>query len=83
MSLQSNSFSDAAVAKLVACLTWLAAFLGLGTAVGWINLSVGVLSACWLAVQLRHYFRFTLPLAKAKLKAFHEDRNNERHHDAT
>ena len=55
--------------KTAACLSWLAAFLGLGTPLGWINPTVGVLSACWLVVQLWNYFKYTLPLNKAKLEA--------------
>lgn len=58
--------------KTAACLSWLAAFLGLGTPMGWVSPTVGLLSVCWLAVQLWNYFKYTLPLNKAKLEALNK-----------
>ncbi len=43
--------------KAAALVSWVSALLGLGTAVGIVNLLVGVLSACWLAT-------YTLPKNK-------------------
>ncbi len=50
-------------------LDWLAAFLGIGTVAGLVNLGVGVLSACWLAYQLWVAIKYDLPLKRAKLEA--------------
>lgn len=47
--------------KFAAFLSWCAAFLGLGTVAGLVNIMVGLLSACWLAAQLWNYFTYTLP----------------------
>jgi hypothetical protein len=38
--------------------------LGLGTAIGVVNLLVGVLSACWLTAQLWNFATYTLPKNK-------------------
>lgn len=67
--------------KTAAAVSWLAALLGLGTPMGWINPTVGVLSACWLLVQLWNYFKYTLPLNKAKLEA--RNKSTEEPEDAT
>jgi hypothetical protein len=67
--------------KTAAAVSWLAALLGLGTPMGWINPTVGVLSACWLLVQLWNYFKYTLPLNKAKLEA--RNKPTEEPEDAT
>jgi hypothetical protein len=50
--------------KTAALVSWVSALLGLGTAVGVVNLLVGVLSACWLTAQLWNYFTYTLPKNK-------------------
>jgi len=50
-------------------VSYLAALLGIGTVAGLVNLSVGVLSACWLAYQLYVAIKYDLPLKRAKLKA--------------
>jgi hypothetical protein len=47
--------------KAALFVSWVSAFLGLGTAIGVVNLLVGVLSACWLTAQLWNYFTYTLP----------------------
>lgn len=50
--------------KAAALISWVSAFLGLGTAVGIVNLTVGVLSACWLTAQLWNFFFYTIPKNK-------------------
>jgi hypothetical protein len=65
----TSDLSHFLATKTAALVSWLAALLGLGTPMGWINPTVGVLSACWLVVQLWNYFKYTLPLNKAKLEA--------------
>ena len=45
--------------KAAAFLSWLSAFLGLGTFMGLVNALIGVLSACWLLVSLWNYFSHT------------------------
>ena len=50
-------------------VNWVAAFFGIGSALGFINLIVGVLSAAWLSVQLYGYIRYELPHKRAKLRA--------------
>lgn len=45
---------------------WLAAFLGIGSFLGIINLAVGVLSAVWLAVQLYGYLAHELPMKRMR-----------------
>lgn len=47
--------------KAAAFVSWVSALLGIGTAVGVVNLVVGILSAVWLSAQLWNYFTFTLP----------------------
>ena len=47
--------------KAAVFVSWISAFLGLGTAIGVVNLTVGVLSACWLTAQLWNFFFYTLP----------------------
>jgi hypothetical protein len=47
--------------KAALFVSWVSAFLGLGTAIGVVNLLVGVLSACWLTAQLWNFATYTLP----------------------
>ncbi len=54
--------------KIIKTLDWIAAVLGIGTVVGLVNLGVGLLSAAWIAVQLYGYWRYELPMKRAKLK---------------
>ena len=55
--------------RIANMISWLSAFLGLGTAAGVVSLLVGLLSSLWLSVQLINYVRFTLPANKrAKYK---------------
>jgi ABC-type lipoprotein release transport system permease subunit len=50
-------------------VSYLAAFLGIGTVVGLVNLTVGILSACWLTYQLYVAIKYDLPIKRAKLAA--------------
>lgn len=56
--------TDAATAKTV--VNWLAAFLGIGTFLGFVNLAVGVLSAAWLSVQIYGYLVHELPMKRMR-----------------
>ena len=47
-------------------ISWLAAFLGIGTFLGLVNLAVGLLSAAWLTVQLYGYIRHELPMKRMR-----------------
>lgn len=56
--------ADAMTVKSV--INWLAAFLGIGTVLGFVNLLVGVLSASWLAVQIYGYIMHELPMKRMR-----------------
>ena len=47
-------------------INWLAAALGIGSFLGFVNLIVGVLSATWLAVQLYGYMAHELPMKRMR-----------------
>lgn len=47
-------------------INWLAAFLGIGTFLGMVNLAVGLLSAAWLSVQLYGYLAHELPMKRMR-----------------
>lgn len=47
-------------------VSWLSAALGLGTFMGFVNTLIGVMSACWLAVQIYGYIRYELPLKRLR-----------------
>lgn len=49
-----------------ALVNWVAAFLGIGTFLGVVNLAVGVLSAAWLSVQIYGYLVHELPMKKMR-----------------
>ena len=51
---------------LKALVNWVAAFLGIGTFLGLVNLAVGVLSAAWLSVQIYGYLVHELPMKKMR-----------------
>ena len=56
--------TDTNTAKAV--INWVAAFLGIGTFLGVVNLSVGVLSAAWLTVQIYGYMAHELPMKRMR-----------------
>ena len=51
---------------LKALVNWVAAFLGIGTFLGVVNLAVGVLSAAWLSVQIYGYLVHELPMKRMR-----------------
>lgn len=62
-----DSFQDQAhTIKLV--VNYIAAVLGIGTFLGFVNLVVGMLSASWLAVQIYGYMVHELPMKKLRKK---------------
>lgn len=72
--IQHQAENPSAIIKVV---NWLAALLGIGTFLQLVNLTVGVLSACWLSVQLYGYFRYELPHKRARLKKTLRDLGEE------
>ncbi len=60
----NQSIHELLSTKTAALVSWVSAFLGLGTAVGVVNLLVGVLSACWLTAQLWNFATYTVPKNK-------------------
>jgi hypothetical protein len=57
----NQSIHELLSTKTAALVSWVSALLGLGTAIGIVNLVVGVLSACWLTAQLWNFATYTLP----------------------
>lgn len=55
--------------QLKPIVNWLAAGLGLGSAIGAVNLLVGVLSSFWLAIQCYNWFFYTRPRNMLELEA--------------
>lgn len=51
---------------LKSTFNFVAAFLGIGSFLGVINLAVGVLSAFWLGVQLYGYLAHELPMKRMR-----------------
>ena len=51
---------------LKSIFNFVAAFLGIGSFLGVINLAVGVLSAFWLGVQLYGYLAHELPMKRMR-----------------
>lgn len=45
--------------KASALISWLAAFMGIGTFMGLVNAVIGVLSAGYLTLQIWNYFTYT------------------------
>jgi hypothetical protein len=56
--LQHQAENPSMVIKVV---NWIAALLGIGTFLQLVNLTVGVLSAMWLAVQIYGWFKYERP----------------------
>lgn len=59
-------------------INWLAAFLGIGTFLGFVNLAVGVLSAAWLTVQIYGYIKHELPMKRMRQKLLRKDLEQRR-----
>lgn len=49
-------------------VNWLAAVLGIGTVLGFVNLAVGVLSATWISMQIYGYLKHELPMKRMRKK---------------
>ncbi len=62
--MDNESLHQILSTKTAALVSWVSALLGLGTAVGVVNLTVGVLSACWLTAQLWNFWMYTVPKNK-------------------
>lgn len=62
--------------KAASFASWIAAGLGLSSALGWVQLTVGILSGAWLIVQWWNYFTYTLPLNKAKLASVNSSKKD-------
>lgn len=58
-------------------ISWIAAFLGIGTIAGVVNILVGVLSATWLAYQLWVNIKYELPIKKARLYEIQNNKEQE------
>lgn len=59
---------DGMLSKTISVINWIAATLGIGTFLGFVNIVVGVLSAGWLLAQLWTHFVYTIPLRKEEMK---------------
>lgn len=50
----------------VKAINYVAAFMGIGTFLGMVNLVVGVLSALWLGIQFYGYVKYEIPFKRTK-----------------
>ena len=64
--MKNEIFHQADTNTVKALISWAAAFLGIGTFLGVVNLAVGVLSAAWLAVQIYGYLVHELPMKRMR-----------------
>lgn len=64
--MKNELINTADTNTLKAIINWAAAFLGIGTFLGVVNLAVGVLSAAWLAVQIYGYLVHELPMKRMR-----------------
>lgn len=64
--MKNEIFHQADTNTVKALVNWLAALLGIGTFLGFVNLAVGVLSAAWLAVQIYGYLVHELPMKRMR-----------------
>ena len=64
--MKNELLNTADTNTLKALINWAAAFLGIGTFLGVVNLAVGVLSAAWLAVQIYGYLVHELPMKRMR-----------------
>ena len=64
--MKNELINTADTNTLKALINWAAAFLGIGTFLGVVNLAVGVLSAAWLAVQIYGYLVHELPMKRMR-----------------
>ena len=64
--MNDQLMSPDGVTTLKSFINYVAAFLGIGTFLGFVNLAVGLLSAGWLAVQVYGYIIHELPIKKLR-----------------
>ena len=64
--MKNEIFYQTDTNTLKALINWAAAFLGIVTFLGVVNLAVGVLSAAWLAVQIYGYLVHELPMKRMR-----------------
>ena len=62
--MKNDLLHQAGTNTVKALVNWVAALLGIGTFLGVVNLSVGVLSAAWLTVQIYGYMAHELPMKR-------------------
>ena len=58
----SDHVTTTAAPWLLKAVNYMAATLGIGSFLGFVNVAVGVLSAFWLALQVYGYIRYELPI---------------------
>lgn len=61
-----NYLGNLVAAKTCQFGSWLAAFIGLGSVLGYINIFAALASAFWICLQIYGYFKYTLPRMKAE-----------------
>ena len=66
MKTESMDNHAAAGSAFLKFINYLAASMGIGTFLGFVNVAVGVLSALWLAMQLYGYVRHELPMKRMR-----------------
>lgn len=71
--MKNEIFHQTDTNTLKALINWAAAFLGIGTFLGVVNLAVGVLSAAWLAVQIYGYIKHELPMKRMRQQILRRD----------
>lgn len=64
--MKNEIFHQTDMSTVKALVNWVAAFLGIGTFLGVVNLAVGVLSAAWLTVQIYGYMVHELPMKRMR-----------------
>ena len=64
--MKNEIFHQTDTSTVKALVNWVAAFLGIGTFLGVVNLAVGVLSAAWLTVQIYGYVVHELPMKRMR-----------------
>lgn len=64
--MQANDIHEWLSSKAASFFSWLSAFLGIGTFMGFINTAIGVMSAIYLVLQIWNYATHTR--AKNKLE---------------
>lgn len=77
--MQSPDHHESILRSFRELVSWVAAGLGITSAMGLINVVIGVLSAAWLATQLWRFWRYDYPeLQHKRLTRLAGDRSSER-----